>query len=344
MRYFDRLVAEIRDGRIPPAYLWHGEEVYLQRAALDVLKQALLPAAAAAFNYDELDGEETSAARVVRLAQEPPVLAPTRLVVVKRAVFLAVGSGRGGGRDLGPLLAYLERPVASTCLVFMLGQAADRRHEVYRRIAALGGAVEFAPVHPREAAAWAARQAAARGVRLAPDACELLVRAACGGLGGLANELEKVLAYAGERGEVSAAEIAAVLPPRAEDSVFRVADAVVEGRCGEALRGLKDLLLAGEPPFRILALLARQFRNILAVNALAARSGGAPDAGAIAATLGLKPFVADKALAQGRRLGRAHLEAVLEALLEVDVAVKTGTRGFYPALADVLLRLAAGRR
>ncbi|MGQ9496799.1 MAG: DNA polymerase III subunit delta [Desulfotomaculales bacterium] len=337
MRYFEELVAAIRAGRIAPVYLWHGEEVYLQRAALEVLKAEVLAPGTESFNYVEVDGEEVSPARVVRLAQEPPVLGPVRLVAVRRALFWAGVERRSGAPDETALLAYLERPIPSTCLVFMVPQPADRRKQAYRLISAWGGVVEFAPLHPEEAAAWVAQEAKARGVHLTRDACELLVRSACGGLTGLANELEKVLAYVGDRKTVSAAQIAHVLPVQAEDSVFRVVDAVIEGRCQTALRGLKQLLLAGEPPLGILGLLARQFRNILAVNDLAA-TGKRPRE--IAAALGLKPFVVEKALAHGRRTRRAILETALEELLEVDVAVKTGTRDFYPAIADLVMRLA----
>jgi len=336
VRYFEALVTEIRAGKIAPVYLWHGEEVYLQRAALEALKAQVLPPGTASFNYVELDGEEVSPARIVRAAQEPPVLGAMRLVVVKRALFLAAASKRAGAPDDTPLLSYLEQPVSSTCLVFMVPLTADRRKQAYRLVAARGGVVEFAPLRAEEAAAWATRQAAARGIHLTPDACELLVRSARGGLTGLANELEKVLAYVGETGKVSAADIAPVLPVQAEDNVFRVVDAVIEGRCHAALRGLKHLLLAGEPPLGILGLLARHFRNILAVNDLAATGKRPPE---IAAALGLKPFVVEKALAHGRRTRRALLETALEELLEVDVAVKTGTRDFYPALADLIMRL-----
>lgn len=336
MRYFEELVGEIRAGRIAPVYLWHGEEVYLQRTALDVLKEHLLPPETASFNYEELDGEEVTPARIVRLAQEPPVLGPVRLVVVKRAFFLAAAGKRAGEQDEAVLLNYLERPASSTCLVFMVPATADRRNRIFKLMAARGRVVEFAPLRPEEAAAWAAHQAAARGVRLTPDACALLVKTARGGLTGLANELEKVLTYAEGRETVSAADIAAVLPPQAEDNVFRVVDAVVEGRCSEALRGLKDLLLAGEPPLGILSLLARQFRNILAVNELAAAGRERAE---IAAALGLSPFAVQKALACGRNTSRTLLETALEGLLEVDVGVKTGAREFYPAVADLIMRL-----
>ncbi|MGQ9823821.1 MAG: DNA polymerase III subunit delta, partial [Desulfotomaculales bacterium] len=53
-------------------------------------------------------------------------------------------------------------------------------------------------------------------------------------------------------------------------------------------------------------------------------------------------FVARKIMQQSAGFSSARLEEILRRLLEMDVAVKTGGRDFYPAFEDFVISLLAG--
>ena len=66
------------------------------------------------------------------------------------------------------------------------------------------------------------------------------------------------------------------------------------------------------------------------------------DAGLVAQTLKVKPFVAQKALALAKPLGEAGLKRVLGSLLKADVAMKTGKDEVW-ALESLALELSTRR-
>jgi DNA polymerase-3 subunit delta len=100
------------------------------------------------------------------------------------------------------------------------------------------------------------------------------------------------------------------------------------------------MLAAKEPPFKILAMISRQFRLLLLVHDLAER--GCP-AGEIASRLKIHPYVSQKIVAQCRNFSGESLVRAFQALLDIDVAVKTGAQEFYPAVETFVLKLCASR-
>jgi|Deesub1362A_J573_1020465.scaffolds.fasta_scaffold00069_55 DNA polymerase-3 subunit delta len=334
MQYYRDFVREIEQGRVRPVYLFYGDEVFLHHRAIAFLRAALLPPGAEAFNLSELDGEEIPPDEVAGAARLAPVLAVYRLVVVKNAPYFD-RVPEGGTRALE---TYLEAPSPSTCLVLQKAGPVDRRRRLFQLVARRGRAIDFTPLSRADTARWVSREAKRAGKVFTREAMEQFLSARPAGLQGVATELAKLLTFVGDRERVTERDVAAVAPPLRQETIFRVVDAVGEKRFEDALDGIRRLMAAGEPPFAILAMLARQFRLLLWASDLAA--SGLP-VSEIAARLNTKPFVVRKALAQARNFDRERLAAALAGLLEIDAAVKTGRQDFFPALANFLLFLAA---
>ncbi len=330
MEYYLEFVREVEEGRIPPVYLFYGDEVFLHRQAIVRLKSALLTAGAEAFNLSEIDGEEAGPEEVVRAARLVPVLAVFRLVVVRNIPYFDHKTGLAS--EL--LEAYLETPSPSTCLVLQKAGPVDRRKKLYQLVTRRGRAVDFTPLSPGDAARWVSREAKKSGIVFTREAMDRFLSSVPGGLQGVAVELEKVLTYVGGRGRVTVEDVAVLVPPRHEETIFRVVDAVGEGRFEDAIEGIRALTAAGESSLGILAMLARQFRLLLCAPDLAASGLPVPD---IAARLQTKPFVINKVLVQARNYRPRQVAAACAALLEIDADVKTGRRDFLPALSDFFL-------
>ncbi|MDI6632314.1 MAG: DNA polymerase III subunit delta [Bacillota bacterium] len=326
MRYFLDLLAELEKGEIAPVYLFYGPEVYLQREAVRRFREALV--GEDALNYATLDGEEASPREVVEIADTLPLFSSRRLVVVKNAPYFT--SGRQ--KEDPALIAYLRRPSAATCLIFCTAAAVDKRREVYKLVQAHGRTVEFTHLAPEDLKKWFQKRARQAGKVFEPGAADALL-AAGRELTVLHNELEKVLAYTGDNPAITAADVAAVLTPTGEETVFAAVDAFGERRYPAALAKIRALLET-EPAGVVLALLARQLRLIiLAQDFLSA--GGRSEA--LARELGVHPFVAKKVTAQARRFPRTEVEELFRSLLELDAAVKTGREEFLAGLERRLL-------
>jgi DNA polymerase-3 subunit delta len=89
----------------------------------------------------------------------------------------------------------------------------------------------------------------------------------------------------------------------------------------------------GEPPLRLLAMMARQYRLLILAKAMQAQGTKSAD---IARELDVPEWTAPKLLAQAGRHTFAALERAMECILAADEAIKTGKMGDREAM-DVLL-------
>jgi DNA polymerase-3 subunit delta len=327
MEYFKNLLGELEKDRILPLYLFYGPEVYLQREAVKHFR-AKLVGEGNSLNFLLLDGEEISAGEVVQTANTLPLFTSFRLVVIKNAPYF--GSGRG--KEEPALLAYLREPADATCLIFCTAGNVDKRRQAYKLVEGRGRVVEFTHLNPQDLKRWFQKKARQVGKSLAPPAEDALL-AAGRDISLLYNEIEKVLAYAGDKSVITAADVAAVSAPAAEETVFAVMDAFGERRIVDVVSKLRALL-EKEPPGRVLSLLARQLKLILIAQDVLVSGKGDK---ALAAALEVPVFVAKKVALQARRFPRREAEALLWGLLELDLAVKSGNEEFLAGLEKRLI-------
>jgi len=359
MQAYINFLKKLEQGQVAPVYLFYGEEDYLRRQAVHELTRRLLPGEAAQFNFDLLDGEETSLEQVISLAQAPPFLSSRRLVVVRHAPYFAgrgkkagaVGMAGTAGADTPAeeeakekpeekaFLAYLQNPAATACLVLETGHPVDQRKKIFKAVQKAGQAIEFAHLKNEDLNRWLLKQAARAQKKMAPGTAELIIGRVGQSMTLLSNELQKLIAYTGENSVITSEDVRQVTPRLVEENIFAVVDALGERRAKRALTGIRDLLAAGEPPPVILAMVARQFRLLLQVKELAAKGDQPAE---ISKQLGVPPFVAKKISAQSKNFSFAQLEQTLEQLLAFDVAIKSGRQDFYPAMEQLVLSLLAG--
>lgn len=342
--------ADLKRGVVAPVYLFYGEETYLRDLALARLKQYFEQGGQTGLDVDLIEGEAMEPAEVAARAETLPFFAARRLVVVKNPSFFKV-SKRGNEADEkagtkpsdreAQLLQYIKDPSPSTCLVFSTGENVDKRKRLFQAIKKYGREMEFGYLSPGDLSRWVIKRAGQGGRRFAPGAANALLNAAGPSLQALSLEIEKLIHYTAGREVITTEEVHLMCPPRLEENIFAVVDAVGSRRCREALAGIKDMLAAKEPPLKILSMIARQFRILLMVFDLNER--GCP-AREIPERLGIHPFAAQKAAAQSRNFSKPLLTGALAALSELDVGVKTGKIEFYPAMETFLLTLSGGRR
>lgn len=344
MEYYQGLINSLQRGVISPVYLFYGEEGYLKQKAVAKFRETVLTAAAD-FNFDLIEGDQTDAGTVAALAENLPFMAEKRLVVVKNAPWFKSGrkhkndvDGAAEEPDSGtaaPLVDYLNNPLASTCLILITDDPVDKRKKLFKALTKIGQAVEFAPLKRTETARWVTDRCREAGKTISSGTVEVLLNmVGQPGLTGLTAELSKLITFVGTAKEITAPDVRQVVTSNLENSIFQVVDAVASRRGGPALAGIKGMLALKEPPQRIIAMLARQFRLIVQVMELHLQHYPEKE---IAAKLGLHPFVAKKALAQSRGLTTARASRMLEQLADLDVAVKTGRQEFYPAIEWLII-------
>jgi DNA polymerase-3 subunit delta len=316
----EELRAELARGELRSAYLVAGDEALLRDDAVAALREACLGGAEPAFDLERLEGARSAPSQLLDAVRTLPVLAARRLVLLLEPE---------GGRAERGLADAIEGAVAAAAsaagaVLVVVAAAADRRA---RWVKAFGDArIDCeAPRRQREVVEFVRAEAARQGLRLEGGAAELLAERVGPALLVLRGEIAKAALLAGPGAPVTRAHVAAAAADVAEEPLWDLADAIAEGRAGDALASLARLRRGGAPAPVVLGALASHYRRLLRV-----RCGGSVPG---------PPFVQRKLAGQARRSSERRLEAALRALHRTDLALK-GEGGLAPELA--LERLVLG--
>lgn len=125
---------------------------------------------------------------------------------------------------------------------------------------------------------------------------------------------------------------------RVEATGFKVADAAVAGRTGEALRLLRHAVAVGVDPVPIVAVLAQQLRQLAKVGG--AGRGRSAD---LARDLGMAPWQVDKARRALQGWSAEALGRSIQAVAAADFEVKGGGRDPVYAVEKAVLTIAHER-
>ena len=251
---------DLSAGTIGAAYVFYGEESYLREYYLGELRKKLVPPGFETFNYHALEGKDLTAQVLTETAEAMPMMAERTLTVVTDWDLFKLGEDQ---RE--KLIALLEDLPPYGCIVFVYDILEYKPNRTMKKLCkALESyveAVEFPAASSADLIPWISRRFKALGKEIDRAAAEYLIFT-CGALmTGLVPEIEKIAAYAKGK-TVTQADIDAVADPVLSAEVFKLSDAVIQGRCDEAASILGDLLKMQTEPIMILAALGSQVRRI----------------------------------------------------------------------------------
>ncbi|MFH1145366.1 MAG: DNA polymerase III subunit delta [bacterium] len=133
-------------------------------------------------------------------------------------------------------------------------------------------------------------------------------------------ELEKMsVLHLGK--QVTIKEVDELVEEQADDNVFHFVEAVAHQQTAKALELLREQLREDELGLRTLAMVVWQFRAVLQAKDYI-QHGENPRM--LASSLGLKPFVAQKALAITNKYSWEDLKKIYQGLYEIELGRKTG--------------------
>jgi DNA polymerase-3 subunit delta len=142
-------------------------------------------------------------------------------------------------------------------------------------------------------------------------------------MGLLDREIAKLANSVGNREEIRVEDVEKLVGRSSQANVFRIMDAIGEGKPGEALSILEELFTDGADPMGILAPLTFQLRKLANVGRLTA--SGIPLSVAMDTALVAKWDNARISFEkQLRHLGRRRLEKLSDWLVEINVGLKGG--------------------
>jgi DNA polymerase-3 subunit delta len=317
-RQVQNILEDVRRGIFKCVYLLMGDEPYYPELVCNAIIANCLQDWEKDFNETICYGADVTAETVITAARRFPMMAERQLVVVKEAQQM---------KSLEDLAVYCQQPLESTVLVILMhGASADKRRALYKTVLKTGVIVDSPALRDYEMPQWIASYYEGRGLKIHPEAAQLLAESSGTDLGKIAVETDKLLKNLPEGvKEVSVEDIEKNVGVSRQFSVFELT------RClsyRQAAQALKISAHIGQTPRfalpMVVAPLFTHYSRILKYHALLPTR---PSPGDVARILGVNPYFLKEYDAAVRNYSLKQTMAAVSLLTEYDYKGKGGDAG-----------------
>jgi DNA polymerase-3 subunit delta len=170
---------------------------------------------------------------------------------------------------------------------------------------------------PRELPRWVVSEGERLGVRVEGAAAQALVAQVGDRQQRLLRELEKLALEHGDGATIGVEEVEGAAAASAERQVWGLVDALVGRDRAHATRAFLELRAQGEALQRLIPLMARRIRDVLAI-AMRLEAGESP--AQVKGSLKMSSWAADRRLKEARATDVEALQRALEELAELELA------------------------
>jgi DNA polymerase III subunit delta len=351
----DRFEAEVKERKLRPAYVLIGDEAFFRKRCREAILQYLVPPDLRDFAVYEFDLGETDLHEVLDRARTPSLMAPFQVFFIRGVKALY---GRGSHKEeFEAVEEYTKNPNPDALLVFIADhisipadvrrmdmQDKDRYERIRETLGESCGIVELARVEESDAVRWVIDNGAAQGIKVEQDAARELVDALGGDMMMIANELEKLALYVGEKKRITLGDVETMVLAAKQRSLYELTDAISSRDRAKAIEVLDAILSSGDgddAAIGHLYMLAKTFRQMLVIAERNVR-----DSRALWQVLWqgfrVPPFAADDIIRQARRYkSRRDLTRALRQIARADLALRSNPPSKRLVLENLVLALTA---
>jgi DNA polymerase-3 subunit delta len=317
-RQVQNLLEDVRRGIFKCVYLLMGEEPYYPELVCNAIIANCLQDWEKDFNETICYGADVTAETVITAARRFPMMAERQLVVVKEAQQM---------KSLEELAVYCQQPLESTVLVILMhGASADKRRALYKTVLKTGVIVDSPALRDYEMPQWIASYYEGRGLKIHPEAAQLLAESSGTDLGKIAVETDKLLKNLPEGvKEVSVEDIEKNVGVSRQFSVFELTKCLSYRQAAQALK--ISAHIGQTPRFALPMVVAPLFTHYSRILKYHALLPTRPSPGDVARILGVNPYFLKEYDAAVRNYSLKQTMAAVSLLTEYDYKGKGGDAG-----------------
>lgn len=318
-----------------PVFVVTGDEDFLKRRVLHALQELVIGESDPSFALSSYPGDKADFAAIRGELDTLPFLCDTRLVIVEQADPFVT-------KHRTSLEKYVEKPATSGVLVLDV-KSWPSNTKLAKLVPDSATFVCKGPAAFKLSSwcvAWAKQQ---YSKKISTNAAALLVELVGPQMGLLDSELNKLAVYAGYKPAIEQADVDALVGRSRAANVFKIMDAVGDGKPGVALNILSELFEEGEAELAVLGALGSQLRK-LGMAARLHKLGRPLDDAMDEAGVAKWPQARDSTRKQMKHLGWGRLDQLYDWLIEADQGMKGGSQ-LPPKLMmeRLIVRLARAR-
>ena len=320
---FDSIMHDLKQRNYLPIYYLMGEESFYIDKISDYIAENVLTPEERDFNMTVMYGTDVTGKDVVEVARRYPMMSEHQVVIVKEAQKL---------EGLEPLEKYVEKPLASTILVFCHKYGvADRRKKVYSEMAKVGVVFESKKLRDRDLIPFIGKYLQARGASIDPKSEQIIADSIGPDLNRLTSELDKVLiALPADDKRVTPEVVERQIGVSKDFNTFELRDAIVNRNVYKAnqIANYFDINPKAGSFYQILPLLFNYFQNLII--AFYCPQRGSQEA--VAKWLDLKsPWAAKDYMTGMRNYSGMKVMQIISKIREIDAKSKGIDNPYTPS-------------
>ncbi len=292
-------------------YLFFGEEDFLIEERIAEMKKGV---SNPSMNVEQIDGEEPDLAEIISALQTQPLLTGEKLLIIRNVDLKS--------KVWDEILPSLKIIPQGTTVVFW-ASSVSRASKLYKLVDDIGEVYEFksfADWQQDQVISWITRRVSSLGKEIDYEAAEQFQDICGNNLHKLSSEIDKLLTYVGDQRKIKKEDVLALASP-GEISEFALSDALMQKNLKKSLAAFQILYKNKADLFRILSLLAANYRTILQIKEFA---GFKRNAKKIAETVGANPYFVRKCMEKEKNFEVEELKRNLELILDTDLKLKSG--------------------
>jgi len=306
------LEQSLKKQEIEPVYFLYGSEVFLRDQAVRAITEAALTGTLLReFNDSSFNLLTDDVRDAIAAAEQLPMMSGRRVIRLERFAKLRE-------QDEEILLAYLERPV-ETSVVLFIGDDIDKRKKLGKKLLA-GAAYEFQSLKHNELPAWIRGYLKTLDTEIDQAATSHLLEIVASDLLTLTNELNKLAAAALPARRITPELVDRLVKRSREHMNWDLTDSIVSHDRRTALKVLREFLDDGVEPVLLTGVIAGTFRRMAFAKEMLVRGAAQ---GEIFSQVRVPPFKQRAYLAMLNRIDSAKLSQMIQRIAETDVAIKT---------------------
>lgn len=320
---FDSIMHDLKQRNYLPIYYLMGEESFYIDKISDYIAENVLTPEERDFNMTVMYGTDVTGKDVVEVARRYPMMSEHQVVIVKEAQKL---------KGLEPLEKYVEKPLASTILVFCHKYGvADRRKKVYSEMAKVGVVFESKKLRDRDLIPFIGKYLQARGASIDPKSEQIIADSIGPDLNRLTSELDKVLiALPADDKRVTPEVVERQIGVSKDFNTFELRDAIVNRNVYKAnqIANYFNINPKAGSFYQILPLLFNYFQNLII--AFYCPQRGSQEA--VAKWLDLKsPWAAKDYMTGMRNYSGMKVMQIISKIREIDAKSKGIDNPYTPS-------------
>jgi DNA polymerase III subunit delta len=306
-----------------------GPDDFSLSQALKAIKSELGDPAALASCTSVLEGQRVSADELKHVVETVPFLAEKRLVVVYGLIerFDSGGktersrSSKSAQQDVTPFVKCLAAVPETTVAIMVESEVPDLAKGKFKELGQIAQVKLFPMLKEQRLKPWVQKRVTDSGSTISPLAADLLLQFVGSNLWAMANEIDKLTAFAGGR-RIEDEDVRTLVGYTQDVSVFALVDAILDFKPELAAQLLQQLLGQGAAAVYLLFMLDRQFRMMIRAKDMKDR--GTAD-GVIQSKLAIfNEYRFRRTMEQAGRYSMERLKQIYFSLLEADLSMKTG--------------------